>query len=366
MSPLTSSMADSSAAVHIGLVSAEIILSMVAILVAWILILRVRRDKEDARRKTLLATWRPILAESMIEDPEVVPPIAPRDLHLVLYLWNHMQESIKGDVAQGLNSVARRAGMDQEARRLLQHGRLREQLLAVATLGHLRDAQDWDALAGLAASENPFLSLAAARGLVMIDPARALTALIPLISHRSDWSPLKVITMLTAAGSDVAAKAVGEAAVEAAPAIAARLIRYLAATRSPQALPPLRKILARPDCPDEVIAACLHVFGLCSDPRDLPTVRRFIGHGTWFVRLQATVSLGAMGMEEDEPALHRLLHDEKWWVRYRAAEALTALPSMTVEKLAAVHESLTDPAVREVLTPFLHRMQHAASSAAAA
>ncbi|MFO0773418.1 MAG: HEAT repeat domain-containing protein [Nitrospiraceae bacterium] len=364
MNMLVQTEAATEQVVHIGLLCTITIMGLVGLLIVWILVLRVSRDKEEARRKAVVALWRPLLSASLIEDVTDLPPIQPRDMVLVMYLWNHMQESIKGDMAKGLNDIASRVGMDRTAHRYLVEGRLREQLIAVSTLGHLRNHDDWDTLVALAGTENAFLSLAAARALVQIDATKALGVLVPLISHRSDWSPLKIITMLTAAGADVAAKAVGEAAVDAPPVMAARLIRYLAATKSPHALPPLRTMLTRPDCADEVIAACLHVFGLFSDPRDLTTVRRYLDHPTWFVRLQAAISIGAMGMEEDEPRLLALLQDDKWWVRYRAAEALVALPSMTLSKLLHVQAATQDEAIRDVLKPFIYKLQEQAAAQA--
>ena len=230
---------------------------------------------------------------------------------------------------------------------------LRRRLLAIVTLGHLQERSIWNELARALQSENAFLSLVAAKALLNIDAQAAIPLLIPVISRRKDWSPLKVVAMFEAVGADIAAETIAKAASQAPPEIGARLIRHLAATQSPQGLPPLRALLQKGPPSDDILSACLFLFGECSDPRDVTTVRAHISHPTWYVRLQAASALGKMGVEEDEPLLIGLLDDSHWWVRYRAAEALSNLPWMTPEKLAHLCGGLSTIESHEHLLPFM-------------
>jgi len=102
-----------------------------------------------------------------------------------------------------------------------------------------------------------------------------------------------------------------------------------------------------------VLASCLSLFGQCSDPRDLPVVRQYSAHPTWFIRVQAATALGKMGVEEDAALLIGLLSDTHWWVRYRAAEALSILPTMTDDKLSLLVQTLPPGEERHILTPFV-------------
>ena len=53
-------------------------------------------------------------------------------------------------------------------------------------------------------------------------------------------------------------------------------------------------------------------------------------------------------------ATHRPLSDEHWWVCYRAAEALSNLPWMTIERLTQLcGEALTTVEAKEHLLPFM-------------
>ena len=342
---------------HAGWIVTITIHAFILLFVVWILVLRVLRRNTERRRRNMVDVWRPLLAESLVEVPATLPCIHPRDHVRFLYLWNYLQESIKGDASGQLNDVARLAGMDTVAVRLLHTGRLRLQLLAVVTLGHLKEASVWDNLVRLAHVQNAFLAIEAARAMVRIRPQAAIPLLIPLISTRSDWSPLKVMALLNEAGADLVAAAVAQATVSAPPPIAARLIRLLASLRSPYALPTIRQLMNDQKPDEDVIAASLSFFGECSDPQDLPMVRVYLTHPTWFIRVQAATALGKIGLEEDEARLIDLLGDTYWWVRYRAAEALSNLPSMTEAKMAELQATLPTIESQEVITPFLTKLR---------
>jgi hypothetical protein len=326
---------------------------LILLLLGWTLLIRWLRVSTDRRRRQMVTVWRPILAQSLVESPDTLPPIHPRDRILFLYLWNHLQESIKGESSDELCAIIRRTSMDEVVRRYLAKGTMRQQLLAIVTLGHLKDGSIWPRLVDLAHDANAFRSIEAARALVRIDPARAIPTLIPLISKRFDWSPLKVLTILQGAGEELVARALGQAALDAPPVIAARLIRFLASARNHRALPVIRQIMDRSPLHHDVAAAALSLFGQCSDPRDLPAVRAYLTHTIWFIRVQAAAALGKMGVEEDEGHLIGLLGDSHWWVRYRAAEALSLLPSMTDDKLSTLVQTLPTTEARKVLTPFV-------------
>ena len=342
---------------HVGWMVTITIYAFILLLVVWILVLRMLRQNTERRRRNMVDVWRPLLAESLVEVPAILPSIHPRDHVLFLYLWNHLQESIKGDASGQLNDVARRAGMDTVALRLLHTGRLRLQLLAVTTLGHLKEASVWDELVRLAHAHNAFLAIEAARAMVRIRPKAAIPLLIPLVSTRSDWSPLKVMALLNEAGADLVATALAQATLSAPPPIAARLIRLLASLRSPYALPIIRQLMNEQKPAEDVIAASLFLFGECSDPQDLPMVRVYLTHPTWYIRVQAATALGKLGLKEDEARLIGLLEDTYWWVRYRAAEALSNLPSMTEAKMAELQATLPTIESQEVITPFLTKLR---------
>lgn len=343
----------SSSMLDIGWLATIITNVLILILFGWMLVVRWLRLATDLRRQAMVRIWRPILSQSLIEDPASLPPIHPRDRVLFLYLWNHLQGSIKGESSEELCKVIRRTKMDEVVRHDLTHGTMRQQLLATVTLGYLKETSVWTRLVELAYVENAFLSFEAALALIRIDAPRAIPILVPLISQRTDWSPLKVLPLLQEVGEKHVSRALGEAALNASPLIAARLLRFLGNIRSHCALPLIRQLLARQPLHEDVLAAGIFLFGQCCDPQDLPAIRQYLEHPTWFIRLHAATALGKIGIEEDEERLIRLLGDAHWWVRYRAAEALSILPSMTKDKLTSLAQTLPTTEARTVLTPFV-------------
>jgi HEAT repeat protein len=271
-----------------------------------------------------------------------------------LFYWNYFHESLLGeDKIVGLNQLARLAGMDRAAMKLLKAKSLRKRLMAIITLGHLGEQSAWNDLMALAQSPHPIVSLSAARALVDINPKAALPLITHWIGARADWSPPKVAALLSQIGSAFIAQPLSEAAMVATPDMAMRILHYLEITRCTAALPAVRALLARDSAETALKVACLKLVGQFQDPKDLALVRSFISHSDESVRAQAAVALGTIGMPADESLLISLLSDPEWDVRYRAAEALAHLPLMKQERLAEIQTRQQDAAARQILEPFL-------------
>jgi HEAT repeat protein len=271
-----------------------------------------------------------------------------------LFYWNYFHESLLGeDKIVGLNQLARLAGMDRAARKLLKATGLRKRLMAIITLGHLGERSAWSELATLARSPHPVVSLAAARALVDIEPKAALLVIMPWIGSRADWSPAKVAALLSRAGSDLIAQPLSDALLSAPLDMAMRLLHYVEVTRCTAALPGVRALLAGESTDATLRAACLKVMGQFQDPKDLTLVRSFLSHADEIVRARAAEALGTIGMPADERRLVAMLSDVQWDVRYRAAEALAHLPFMKQERLAEIQGQQTELRAKQILEPFL-------------
>jgi len=203
--------------------------------------------------------------------------------------------------------------------------------------------------------------------LVLIDAAKAVPQIIPLLLTRADWPPARVAEMLQTAGADVISDQLADAAVKSAhetasnadaagnsePNYAARLVRYLELAYNASALPAARTI-ARSSHDPQVLAACLR---LLKSAEDLTIARQCLAHDDWRVRVQAATALGRIGEADDENRLVSLLSDGQWWVRYRAAQALVNLPSMRESKLAIIQAAQTNPFARDILAHVMAEVQ---------
>ena len=323
-------------------------------LLTVVLILHIVKSIQLRRRARFHAIWRPLLVQSLTDIPKAVPPVSSRETMIFLYYWNYFHESLLGqDKMNGLNELARLAGMDRAAVKLLGAKSVSKRLMAIITVGHLQERTAWSDLLTLAQSAHPIVSLSAARALIHIDPQAALPLVTQWIGARTDWSPPKVAALLYQAGSERIARPLSEAAMRATPAMTIRLLHFLEVTRCTAALPAVRTLLTRKGTKPAVQVACLKLIGQFQDPKDLEVVRSYLQHSDAAVRAQAAVALGANGTPADESRLITLLSDAQWEVRYQAADALAHLPFMRRERLGEIQAEQTNAQAKHILEPFL-------------
>lgn len=326
--------------------------SIIAVLylavILQIFLARLRNAVRTRRLGRIERLWLPILVGDTASVPGSLPPLASRDVVPFLTLWNQLQESFTGDITRHLNEVARRAGMDLMARLMLERRSVRRRLLAVSTLGHLRDRSDqdsWNALVRLTSDRDGMLSLAAARALTRIDGAAALPVILPHLSERDDWSKTLVLAMLTDLGADVVSRPLTDAALQMPIDRAQRLLQYFSVVQVADAVPAVSAIISRTRSVD-CLAACLRVF---ADVDHLDTVREYLHHPSWQVRVQAVNVLARLGAADDHAILLPLLSDPEWWVRYRTAKALCALPGADLTGIRNLSTTHDDAFARDML-----------------
>lgn len=334
---------------------------LVLLLLLWVLCIRVGRSIGRYRSRLITKTWKAIFEgrAPLHHDLPSRFTISHRNRVLVLSLWNDCYDECRSnDETARLVDLATRLPLQQWARTLLRSRRLHRKMSAIRTLGRLGDRAMWGPLHSLITHPNPFVALHAVQALLTIHPTAAVPHLIPVISRRSDWSPLAVATILRSAGDDLASEVLAQAGTTGDQAIGARLIRHLPVTQSPRGLSILRRFLeSAAQVSDDFLAASLFVFGEYQDPADLPLVRQALFHPVWYVRVQAATALGKLGTSNDEARLTALLNDPEWWVRYRAGEALVNLRSMTEEKLEMLQATLPLPEAQEILATALAKFR---------
>jgi HEAT repeat protein len=330
---------------------------IILLLLIGILLFRVNRHAKDLRRRRVTERWQPLLESCPTAQPGTLPPLTRRDHIVFLYLWNEYYESQSDATTAHLIRMAREVDTDRFATDLLHARPLRRRILAVITLGRLRNQSAWTQVNALTTHHNSFLAFNAAQALFLIDTKAAIPLLLPLLGRRKDWSPLRIVSMLSTVGHDLAAETIAQAATTGDPVVSPRLIRHLPVTKSRKGLPILRQFLHERPPSNDTLATCLFVFGEFRDPTDLPVIRRYLSDPAWYVRVQAATALGKLGEPEDEARLIALFDDEQWWVRYRAGEALASLDSMTEEKLELLQETLLTPEAQEILAPVLAKFR---------
>lgn len=323
-------------------------LALTVAMIFQILYLRFKLVRYQRRETAFHAAWRPLLlAATTNELPAALPSLARRDQLFFLKLWNHLQESVRGDATSGLNAVAYRMGTDIAARQLLARRNRAEKLLGILTLGHLRDKNAWKILAAEANAEDAATSINALRALVQIDAIKAADELTPLLLRRDDWALARVAGLLQESKSAFAAPLT--AAIENQPANLERTLRLIEALRMMLPAETVRMLLAPGKTADVTIAALRVTFV----PQLVEDVRLHLPHPDWRVRVQTAKVLGRIGDRTDVARLASMLGDHEWWVRYRAAQALIALPFFSRSEFDALHSSTLDRFARDMLEQVL-------------
>lgn len=327
-------------------------LVVMLLLLLQIAYLRINLIARTAREQNFLQVWQPLLAAVVAGEKVILPALAKGDEIFFLKLWNHLQESLRGEAKMRLNTLAARCGMVPHTHVLLRKQDLGSQLLALTTLGHLDDRSAWADILRLANSPDPLLSFVAARALFQLDANAALADLQQQLLEREDWPTAQLAILIQENATEGIFAVLAETAIHWAnstdPAELSRLNRllHLLEVAPPQrVIPVVRSILAE-TADHEITAQCLKFL---REPNDRQTVLGYLGHPNWKVRLQAAFALGRIGTADDVARLAALLGDPAWWVRYRTAQALVVLTRGNLQVLTELHAQLGDRYARDML-----------------
>lgn len=322
-----------------------VVVLMTIIMLAVILIMRqvvLIKEKNHARA---VKYWGKILTHDIYFIPMARYTLPVRDLSGFLEVWNAIHEPLHGQTKSELIELANQIELEKHLHAMLRRGGFHEHLIAIIALGHIKNKTSFERVENYIDDNSPLVSLCAARALMQIDPKKAVSLLVPQIEKRIDWSAARVATILQEAGAENVSKELSQATLRAHIDVAPRLIRFLGGVSPAEATPIIRKILASSQ-DEHMISTCLQVM---TDAADLLYVRELLTHPRWHVRMQATVTLGRLGVLGDEQKLMNMLTDEQWWVRYRAAQGILSLPFMTRTLFESIRHQQNDQYARDAL-----------------
>ena len=313
-------------------------------MLAAVLLLRIQLLLRISQERRLTARWRPVLAQCVDGIPAKIPRIVRSDQYFVLRLWNYHHALMRGQASEHLNALIRRTGLVDAALRMLKHGNMQHRLLAIMTLGNLREERLLHEFQQLADDISPFISLAAVQALLQTDPVASLPWLLIRIGRREDWPLTRVLIMLRELGPDMVSRPLADALQAAAAAPDAdvqvpRLIKLLELAHPAVAAPAVRSAIALAGDNIDVLASSVRAL---ADPRDRELACSYARHPAWQVRVTAVIALRRFAAPEDRKLLVDMLSDPHWWVRHSAAETLLALPFVTVADLRKIQRILPD------------------------
>ena len=83
----------------LALVSAAAVGILSLALIVYMVTLRVLHVRQQRRWQRCIASWQPLIAQCLETVPEPVPAVTRADETPLLTLWNHAQESVRGQNA---------------------------------------------------------------------------------------------------------------------------------------------------------------------------------------------------------------------------------------------------------------------------
>ncbi|WP_242392433.1 HEAT repeat domain-containing protein [Anaeromyxobacter oryzisoli] len=333
--------------------TALVSVALSAALVVQVLRMRRRLARRERRAQEVFARWRPILFEAVAGGSPSLPALPREEEDAFLLLWIQLLDGIRGDSVARLAEVGARMGARRLALERIDGGEALGRVLALRTFGYLQRPEDRERVLRWLDDPRSYISLAAARALVRIDPERAADELLPRLVARADWPvPLFADVLAQASPARLSARLSARFAAlcaELPPAPLARLLP-LASIVDEHVVDALLRRLLSPGQEPEVLAAALR---LVRSPALLEPVRRAASHEAWSVRVQAAAALGRVGEPRDRELVAKLLRDAEWWVRYRAAQALVTRPYGAPGELRALAGSLDDRFARDMVQQVL-------------
>ena len=329
-----------------ALVIAAAALGSAVLLLASIGVMRGFRRWRTAHLARHQGPWRSALHEAT-EDPAAarLPPIARIDLAAFVILWNHFQESLRGDAAHNLGELLRMHGIAERLTAMLGRPSLRLRLIAITALGHLREERAWPMLEVIARDPGAVISFAAARALLRIEPRRALDVLGASIVQRADWPLSRLGSIFHELGPAVVTPALVTMLVRRPRSGMDRVIKLARFGHRHRIAAIVRGLMSASSDPEVVCAALDYV----EDASDLPWAKGAARHQDWRVRMAGARAIGRIGGRNELGALLELLRDPVWWVRYHAAHALTRLHGLESHELEMLRREARDAYAADML-----------------
>lgn len=318
------------------------LLFLTLFLFSLILLLRVSLIQGTQKKQRLVDRWMPLLEGCLNHQfPESVPQLRPSELMTFLSLWLNLYEPSDESSRDILVMVALQAGQEQLIHQQLSHRNpVRHKIILLSAMGALKNPAWKEVCITSLSSENAFLSLAAARALLHMDPDTGIPMVLDMLARRTDWPSARVSMLLLEAGLPLISAPLARLVEEAPPQDLPRLIPYLQIIAGSAAVPLLESLLANPahQGNEPILLACLQALGKFSRFGNADRITPFLRHPNAAIRAEAAIALSNAGNFSDGKYLVGLLNDEIPMVQYKAAQALLNLPSMTE---TGVHELQT-------------------------
>ena len=157
----------------VAITAVAIAASLTVVLFLYSLGLRAARILHDRDLEQLRIRWWPIIARATMTDDldekSELRVLRRGSRAKLLREWCRFRTLVRGSSSDSLERLAEELGLLRVARRLLHRRSVSNKLLAVQSLGFLRDDESWNEIEGLLEHRNITISITAATALVHIN-----------------------------------------------------------------------------------------------------------------------------------------------------------------------------------------------------
>lgn len=301
------------------------ILTLVSLLILCVLVVRramfaKREIVARERRAVLTEYFHAALRSPVTLDRSALPKIVPGDVPLIIHIAVDMIRAIQGQDAKHIVDLVRSWGLLPQLQSLLSHGRRGARIQVLTLLAYFEDEESLALLFAHAREVDPYVQLAALRGLAMRNTDKRTFAVITGLSVSNQSNALMLADILRQFGEPslpaLHELASGEAnsRVKAAAIIAIGNIGALASFET------LMRLLL--DSSIEIRANAATALGNIGNERAAPAIAAMLDDPQADVRVQAANALGMLKAENTLPSLTRSLSDADWWVRFGSAKSI--------------------------------------------
>jgi len=331
--------------IELALWLTKAILLFATIIISQIIIIRSIILVQEKRTEKFRKIWRIVINEAIFEEPETLPSLPKKYMRQFMAEWNIFFFSLKGESHHQLVSLAKRVNADRIAMTYLIARQPRVRMLGITTLGHMKIEKAWFLLLSISKTSDTVISLSAFRAMLHINPARATEDLFEQIISRNDWPSHNVVQILGDVDKQLIFPRMRKALLISNEEDQAKLLQLLEALHCRDLLPEIRELLkGNPD--GRIISLCLQ---LIYQPEGREIALKYIDYFRWHVRVHAATALGRIGNPDDVNVLIKMMEDKEWWVRYRAACAINEMPFITIDKLQAIKDTMSDRYARNMM-----------------
>jgi len=291
------------------------------------------------RRAYLYPLIKAALTAPIAPSPDTLPPLKRGDAAIIIRIVLDLMRAIQGKDAERLVDILKAWRLHHDLAVML-HSRSRgRRIQALTLLSAFQDSKSMALLKKHARERDPYVQMAALRGLAQNEQQDHLSPLIDSLVQSRPRNTLMLSDILRRFGERGVPALLKLAQADTTVELRLAALLALAAIGAPEAVPVLAELTR--DASAEVRAEAVAALGRLGRMEAVHHVLSALGDPVTAVKLEAIEAAGHMRLRDAVPLLVPLLDHAEWTIRHTAAEALHQIGAPGVALLKAMSAQAT-------------------------